>query len=254
MLQALHQASQYLAAAGISLLPNESDDSHTNLGWSIETASLTSRPLSTAGDCLALNLKAFALEWWRQGQLVAHFPLTGKNHPETLNWLIQKSREAQLEKEYAFELHYELPYPEMTAETLHPAQEDRYSSESVIQGFTRAKECLQQLLDRESLSSELRVWPHHFDLGAFATVIPEKQVAVGIGYAMPDSMIDEHYFYMSAWQANKAISTMGFPKLSAGFWCDNPFSGAILRASGQNPDSVEAFLAEAIHRFKEAMA
>lgn len=41
----MHLAAQYLAAAGISFVAKEDDDSHTNLGFSAETGSMTTHPL-----------------------------------------------------------------------------------------------------------------------------------------------------------------------------------------------------------------
>ena len=41
----MHIAAQYLAAAGISILEKQPDDSHTNVGFSVEDRTLFTRPL-----------------------------------------------------------------------------------------------------------------------------------------------------------------------------------------------------------------
>jgi hypothetical protein len=46
----MYLLAQYLAAAGISFLEKKDDDSHSNLGFSIENSSMYSRPLNENGD------------------------------------------------------------------------------------------------------------------------------------------------------------------------------------------------------------
>ncbi len=59
----MHLAAQYLAAAGISFVPEENDDSHTNLGFSTQKECLYTRPLNSSGAELLLNYNFFTLEW-----------------------------------------------------------------------------------------------------------------------------------------------------------------------------------------------
>ena len=56
-------AAQYLAAAGISFVKKEADDSHTNLGFDTDGGFLATHSLSEDGDKLVLNYKNFNLEW-----------------------------------------------------------------------------------------------------------------------------------------------------------------------------------------------
>ena len=80
----MHLAAQYLAAAGISFVEKKADDSHTNLGWSIDKQRLETHSLSTDGDVLALNYNTFSLEW-DSLENNASFALDGKTHQQVLD-------------------------------------------------------------------------------------------------------------------------------------------------------------------------
>lgn len=103
----MHLAAQYLAAAGISFVEKKADDSHTNLGWSIDKQRLETHPLSTAGDVLSLNYTTFSLEWISPKNN-ASFLLEGKTHQQVLKWLTS-SADAILGKKYTYDFHYDLP-------------------------------------------------------------------------------------------------------------------------------------------------
>ena len=104
----MHLAAQYLAAAGISFLEKESDDSHTNLGFNTENGCLSTHTLSDNGDVLCLDYEKFALEW-KSNKGTTTFELDGAMHAEVLNWLRDTSK-ALLNKTYQYEFHYDLPY------------------------------------------------------------------------------------------------------------------------------------------------
>ena len=55
----MHIAAQYLAAAGISFLEKQPDDSHTNVGFSVEDRTLFSRSLLSSGITLQLVTTVF---------------------------------------------------------------------------------------------------------------------------------------------------------------------------------------------------
>ena len=104
----LHLASQYLAAANMSFLEKKADDSHTNVGFDADTLKMETYDLSPSGDRLALNYRRFSLEWISKSGMTS-LSLDGKTHNEILQWL-QECSQKHLEKEYAYEFHYELPY------------------------------------------------------------------------------------------------------------------------------------------------
>jgi hypothetical protein len=82
----LHLASQYLAAAGISFLPKEDDDSHTNIGFNTDGGYLETHSLSDNYDKLILNYKNFSLEW-KSNTESKSFRLDGATHKEAVDWI-----------------------------------------------------------------------------------------------------------------------------------------------------------------------
>jgi len=81
----------------------------------------------------------------------------------------------------------------------------------------------------------IRIWPHHFDTG---TLIPldgsntgEITQSVGLGWAIPDNMVDEPHYYLSIWSRDPMELSLKMPLLKAGSWMMPEWNGAVLRLS-----------------------
>jgi len=108
-------------------------------------------------------------------------------------------------------------------------------------------------------AQDVRIWPHHFDSGG---LIPleydenEKLIrSIGVGFAIPDSMVNEPYFYLSYWSADPNDSLESpTPFKGKGTWKTPQWPGAILPLSdiisAKSADSqqkdVEVFFEEGI--------
>lgn len=236
----MYLAAQYLAAAGINFVPKKEDDSHTNLGFSIEKKSLETHPLSEKGDTLSLRYDNFSLEWKSQNSTESLL-LDGVSHQSVIQWLNQIS-ERFLDKSFVYGFHYELPY-EINDEFVFELGDSKRLAE-LTQLRILAQSALEETLTSTKLESPIRVWPHHFDSGAYASL--NAHVAVGFGMAIPDSVSNEHYFYISGYKGHNAIVTDGFSTLLRGEWKSNGFTGAVL-------PTVNTGLPEAILFFREAI-
>ncbi len=240
----MHLAAQYLAAAGISFVAKKDDDSHTNLGFSIETSRMETHPLSENGDILSLDYKNFSLNW-RSENGSTSFPLDGVTHADVLSWLKESSK-TFLNKSYAYELHYDLPYE--ISDDFKFELDDTNRLAELLQLRILAQSTLQEILNEGNLESPIRVWPHHFDSGAYANL--DKDIAIGFGLAVPDTMCTEHYFYISGYKAHAALSTEGFSALSNGKWKNDGFKGAVLSAASIDTSKAVLFFKEAIEMYK----
>ncbi|MEM8898964.1 MAG: hypothetical protein AAGC85_12695, partial [Bacteroidota bacterium] len=74
--------------------------------------------------------------------------------------------------------------------------------------------------------SEIRCWPHHFDLAILMTVNKEKSKTIGIGYVPADDHYDTPYFYLGPYP-------MPDPKLlpthkGPGKWHTEKWTGGVL--------------------------
>ena len=246
-LKNIHLASQYLAAAGISFLDKRDDDSHTNLGYSIKDHQIQTWPLSAAHDMLALDLTDFSLKWISGAQALS-FKLDGKTHEQVLSWLQETSNNLGLEEKYTYSFHYELPYGisedfkfEINAEGLELERKLRSQAQTTIQ----------RILSEHDMESTIRIWPHHLDTGALAYLPDNNEISIGLGLAIPDSMIDQHYFYISGYRGHDSIDPGSFSSLTQGKWVSQGFKGGVLRAENTDEGIVLQFFQEALSAFSQ---
>ena len=241
----MHLAAQYLAAAGISFLEKESDDSHTNLGFNTESGCLSTHPLSDNGDVLCLDYEKFALEW-TSNKGTTTFELDGAMHAEVLNWLEDTSK-ARLNKTYHYEFHYDLPYSiahSFTFELL-----DTYRLMELKDLRALAQLVLENIDKQYNLNTSIRIWPHHFDTGIYSP-LPDSDITIGLGLAIPDQISNKHYLYISGYKNGNTIATSKLPKLASGEWKSDGFTGAILNADNLLESDGVAFFKEAINQLK----
>jgi len=242
----MHLAAQYLAAAAIGFLPEKKDDSHTNLGFDVLTGSLRTHPLSEDGDQLALNYHSFALEWISPtGTSV--LSLDGTNHAKVLDWLNEISNEA-LGKPYHYYFHYELPYTLDNAYIF--SLKDPAELQELLRLRTLAQTVLTATLKKHQLTSAIRIWPHHFDTGAYAQINQGSKTALGLGLAIPDTLCTAHYFYISGYNEQGAINTTDFPKPSIGTWKNEGFKGGMLATTNLKEEQALSFFDETIAQYK----
>ena len=69
--------------------------------------------------------------------------------------------------------------------------------------------------------------------------------------AIPDTLSDEHYFYISAYKNGSAILPSSQSDLSLGKWVNQGFTGAILSATNLVESESVQFFQEAIDQFKQ---
>ena len=244
-------AAQYLAAAGISFLEAKEDDSHTNLGFSEKAGCLSSRPLNTRGDTLLFSYRDFSLQWQQENTL-QNFVLDGKSHESVLDWIRARTRKAGFKEIYTYSFHYDFIYEVEDRFTFELRDEKRLHDLEALR--SKAQAALREFLLKENLFSEIRIWPHHFDTGAYTRLPGEQEFAVGLGLAVPDTICDDHYFYISGYKGGMAIDCTNFKALSRGEWKHNGFNGAVLPATSASEELTMQFLHEAMDTYKEAIA
>lgn len=247
MFAQLHLAAQYLATTAISFLEKKEDDSHANLSFSNTEKRLETRPLDKKGSKLGLDFPDFALQWISDEP--RSLALHGKSHNEVVDWLKEVTTALDSSKAYNYRLHYQLPYAMGIYETFQ--MNNQKKMEQLIWLRILANQVLSEVLATNRLHSEVRIWPHHFDTGAFSP-LNNSDVTIGLGLTIPDSLVADHYFYISGYCAHSGLDTSTFPKLSQGKWLNQRFKGAILPVT-KTTDEKEAtdFFNEAIHHYRK---
>ncbi|MDC8006323.1 hypothetical protein POV27_19875 [Aureisphaera galaxeae] len=246
MEQIMHRAAQYLATAAISFLEKKEDDSHTNLGWIDSLPGLVTHPLTAEGDMLALNYETFSLEWRKGDSSIHTLWLEGKTHDEVIEWIAEISKQQVLQKAYEYALHYDLPYPVITDDyTYSMGNPERLKG--LVQNRTRVNHALVRTLAANGLTSDVRIWPHHFDSGGFA--MANETLGIGLGMAVPDSMIDDFYLYVSGYHGHDFVDTTSFEPLSTGTVYSEGWKGIALPVQGLSEEDMLSFFNEAISRY-----
>lgn len=242
-----HHAAQYLAATGQSYLPSAEDDSHTNLEWLSPQQALAAHWIDERFRLL-LNYPDFSLRWeLTDGTVARELPLDGLTKAqvwERLRAQLTEPWSAEAAGQYQPIEHYELPS--------HPLDEARAPFEApptaARQALARYRDNAWQVLRAVAgaypqAASRVRTWPHHFDSAVLLTLATDESgqaaATVGVGLAVPDSLVDDHYYYVSPWRQDGEIDRQAPPSLEVGQWLPKDWLGAVLPMAELNelPDA-----------------
>lgn len=223
----LHHAAQIVSGVGRTLLPKQADDSHTNLGWSRRHGTLVSRrveqgkPFSAALEFVALRLLLLD----ENDEALVAASLRQMTVDEGCAWLAEgvAARLGHALEDGFAPLHYEVPDHPLA----HGARftvEDQSAFSELARWFHDADLLFEELRATEPGMSDVRCWPHHFDLGALVTLDGDRQI--GLGMSPGDSSYGQPYFYCSPYPQPAPDS---LPALdSPGHWHAEGFVSVVL--------------------------
>jgi hypothetical protein len=129
--------------------------------------------------------------------------------------------------------------------------------------FRNAALVLNELSNDEEGASEVRLWPHHFDMATLIAIDADQSVesarSINVGLSPGDTEADEPYWYVSPWPYPEEKS---LPEVTVGSWTTIDWTGLILSASdvvsGEGAEDqnarVSAFLAEGVSTCRELLA
>lgn len=228
-----HHAAQFLALVGRHLIPQKADDSNTNMEF-IPGENLllgNALPNGMRVGLQSTELKLFILD--KGNDIKKTIQLVGKTKQQVFVELSQNLADVGIDvTNLKNELHYEIP--------AHPLDKGAVFSVEDVNDFIEnanyrhnAKIVLNEITNVFQQDEPIRIWPHHFDTGAFFTVAKnekgESAQTIGIGLAIPDSMIDEPYYYLSFWSADPVEGMDQLPALPSGKWMMPDWNGAVLK-------------------------
>ena len=215
----LHWAGRILSAGADATVKSEADDSHSNLGWDVGQQALTCR----AGA--HIHVPTFTLH---HGEEV--FKLGGSSLEAGKRWLGERLGASLSLREYDAPAE-----PRDASESFAP---DMAALKRVAEWFSFATRAMSEM-------GELRIWPHHFDLGYFQDK-GHGGKSIGGGFAVGDEHYASPYFYVNPYGIDRPDA---LPGLEHGFWTDKWF-GAVLTVEafeGSNGDDVAArFISDAM--------
>jgi len=217
----LHHAAQLASAFAISYVTPEADDSHTSLEWLGASCALAST--SSLDVRIALSVPSLTLEL-TGGSL----RLGGRTIAEAAGWVRDRLSRAGLDAaRYTLERHYEIPTHPVAAGAPFEASEEHL--EQLSRWLANGALLLEGLRAEDARASDVRCWPHHFDIATLISVRPGH--TVGIGLAPGDDYYAEPYFYVNAYPRPSPADVDGVPLGGAGTWHIDEWVGAVLPGS-----------------------
>jgi len=246
-----HHAAQFIALAGKHMIPQQPDDSNTNMEYLADREWLIGNELP-GGLKMALllsELKLFIVD--REKNLQSEIPLEGLNKQAVFEQLKGSLAKSNLDvSALKNELHYELPDHELDGNAAFSIG-DIESIKENINYRHNAGIVISDLASTFEKAEPVRIWPHHFDTGTF---IPLRHNAnggisrsIGLGWAIPDDMVKEPYYYLSYWSEDPVEDFKTLPILEAGEWIRSGWHGAVAR----NTDIIKKFSASEQQAFVE---
>lgn len=235
----LHHAAQIVSGVGRTLLPKQDDDSHTNLRWDRRLGALVSRrvdgdkPFSAALEFVALRLMLLD----ENDEALVTASLRRMTVDEGYAWLAEgvAARLGHVLEGGFAPLRYEIPdHP--VADGARFVVEDQSAFSELARWFHNADLLFAELRAAEPKTSEVRCWPHHFDLGALIELGDGKQI--GFGLSPGDSKYGQPYFYCSPYPQPSADALPAID--SPGQWHTDGFVSVVLPGDRLVPQQDQA--------------
>ncbi|MEO6781935.1 MAG: hypothetical protein ABI196_13680 [Bradyrhizobium sp.] len=232
--QQAHHAIQWLARTARAYLPSQPDDGHTNLGWDDSENSFATLAMHD-GTRLCLNLGSLTLVLHCGGNNALQFPLDGHTDRQARQWLGEVLGARGLDPNLVdAPSPYAIPVHALTESGRYDAADVPHALAELAAWFANAESSLsriqEQLIERKFAASEVRCWPHHFDLATLAS-LPARDGEtgyVGVGLSPGDGYYDEPYFYVSVYPKPDPATLPELPAL--GWWHTRDFTAGVAPA------------------------
>ncbi|MGH6935512.1 MAG: hypothetical protein ACRED2_04880 [Methylocella sp.] len=253
-----HHAAQWLARAARAYVPPQPDDGHTNLGWSDTLGGFTTHRL-TGGEHLSLSIAdlTLVLHGNERTAPIQSFSLDGLTDAEARKWLGEQLSARGLDA-HALDAPspYEMPAHAVTQGAAYGVADVADALLELSAWFANAEFLLvrvqKQMIGRMLAASDVRCWPHHFDLATLISFPARDADAtgyVGAGLSSGDKYYDEPYFYVSVYPKPDSAALPSLPKV--GHWHTHEFTAAVapahrIVAANKQEAAAEEFLKTAV--------
>jgi hypothetical protein len=231
----LHWAVQPVMAFADCALEHVSDDSQANLGWRDDFEAMVGRQRP---DGLSAGLRIFdmtLLVFDGGRSIIEDVALEGRSIDWAVSWLdeVVAARTHALTTRSIRIRDYEMPeHPVATGAVF--AVDGPSVFDEVARWFTNGNLVLNELTSSDEGWTEVRCWPHHFDLGTIISLESTGDASsgrsIGVGLSPGDTSYPEPYFYVNPY--GLADPPADGPALeSGGRWHTEGWFGAVLTAT-----------------------
>jgi len=234
-LQQQHHAAQFIALAGRHLVPQQPDDSNTNMQYQANEEWLVGNKLP-GGMRIALQLPSLIIVIVDENNNSRNeILLVGKTQQQVFNQLKQNMADLNLDvSKFINELHYEIPEHELDKAAAFSITDKKFFTETTFYRHN-AEIIINEIAGNFEKAEPVRIWPHHFDTGSYVPLEKNSKGAVsksiGLGWAIPDDMVNEPYYYLSFWSEDPVKDFRELPAPETGEWIKTGWNGGVVKHS-----------------------
>ena len=231
-----HHAAQWVTRAARANLAAEPDDSHSNLGWDSGRRALVTHDLP-AGEGPArvgLDIATLTIVFEPPDGTPREVALDGQRDQLAGRNIGRMLRDGGLSAERLDDpLPYTIPPRPVTAGALYDAAGNKAALAELAAYYDIAALLLDAVAEADARASQVRCWPHHFDL---ATLIAldgaggraEDARSIGVGLSPGDETHAQPYFYVAPWPYPDAADLP--PPGEIGRWHTEGFTAYVILA------------------------
>jgi hypothetical protein len=200
-----------------------------------------------------MRFSPFSLLLLDERQTVATYSLHGKTIQDAFAWLREALPDVDADPaRLTLRRHYTIPGHPVDDGAPFDAADDRAFDE-LSRWYADAALLLCEVASLTPGASEVRCWPHHFDIATLIEVAPargtEHARTVGVGMEPGDNSYREPYVYVNMYPsvpASKATAVLD----GGGRWHTHEWLGAVLTGSrlgkSNQRDQVDRFIRSAV--------
>ena len=256
-IQKLHHAAQFVAMIGDSLLPRTEDDAQSSMRWHRALKALVGRKVDLGiPSRLALVYPVFELRFLDDDdRSLSPLLLEGQSKENVYDWMRENISAfgGQVSDLHPIR-HFEIPHH--AVDGIVPFHKPNARElEELARYRANADLVLRELSGHFDRCSPVRIWPHHFDIATVLEVDGDGKTeqatkTIGMGWAIPDNLIDDPYFYVTPWRKTGKIDFEKNSELPAGQWMlKKNWQGAVLPATDIVLEPTASAQHERVQRF-----
>jgi hypothetical protein len=237
-----HAAVQLIAMVPRHLLSPDSTDSSASLIWDDKLGMLTTQIVG--GHKVAFEFATQEIHIYKGLDIISTLATIGNTYDQVFDDLKNALNSRGLE---GGKLKKKLPYelPESVVKLGNPfVKQDSEALATLTDLFSLTATSLQQVFGSITSASEIRCWPHHYDLATLVTIVEnedlEKTKSIGFGFSPGDGGFDEPYFYLTPWPYPPTEKLFELRKPA--FWNTEGWTGGVLKSGHLNASNTETII------------
>jgi hypothetical protein len=162
-------------------------------------------------------------------QPIEEYKLHGRTITDATDWVRSRITTFGVDPtRYTLRRNFEIPRHDVAiGESFNARETDRF--DELSRWFANASSMLQSLVRKTHGASEVRCWPHHFDIATLMKVAANR--TIGAGLEPGDDYYDEPYFYVDMTPQPPASRVQSRPLWGNGKWHTRDWVGAVLPGS-----------------------